>query len=116
MKAYKNLKIAQKLIVGFLIMAIIATIIGVVGVVGSLGIMRADDRLYREDHAGDAVRGEYRGLFMQIRYNCLKLNQHNPELKARESIGAEIFAITIRWTSIWSSATRPLRILKSRLC
>lgn len=68
----KNMRIAQKLIVSFLIMAVIACIIGVVGIVGNLSIKKADNTLYEEDTRGMQYAGNAAVTFMQIRYNSLR--------------------------------------------
>jgi methyl-accepting chemotaxis protein len=46
---FKNLKISQKLITGFLVVAIIAAIVGVVGIINLLNIKDADTKLYQDD-------------------------------------------------------------------
>jgi len=68
----KNLKIARKLTVGFLIVAIVASIIGLVGITGILGIRHADQSLYKEDTLGMQYASNTAVIFMQIRYNSLK--------------------------------------------
>ena len=72
MNWFKNLKIANKLIVGFLVVAIIASAVGIVGIVGILSIKQADSQLYEEDTRGMQYAGNAAVIFMQIRYNSLK--------------------------------------------
>ena len=73
MKWFKNLKIAAKLIVGFLIVAVLAVAVGCVGILNILNIKNSDTQLYNEDTLGLQYAGDAAVEFMQIRYNSLKL-------------------------------------------
>lgn len=73
MRWFTNLRIAKKLIIGFMIVAILAITVGAVGIVNILSIKDNDTMLYEEDTLGLKYAGDTAVEFMQIRYNSLKL-------------------------------------------
>ncbi len=73
MKWYINLKIAAKLILGFLVVAIIAAVVGMVGLVNIYQINEADTLLFKRDTLGIAYAGDSNASFERLRYNALKL-------------------------------------------
>jgi len=73
MKWFENIKISKKLIVGFLLVAILAAVVGVVGVFNINSIRQSDTQLYQEDTMGLQYAGDAGVTFQQIRYNCLKI-------------------------------------------
>jgi methyl-accepting chemotaxis protein len=73
MNWYRNMKIAQKLIIGFLVMAIIAAVVGAVGIFSISNIKQADQRLYNEDSLGMQYAGNAAVTIMQVRYLSTKL-------------------------------------------
>lgn len=70
---FKNLKITKKLIVGFLIVAIIAAIVGTVGVINLLEMRKADTSLYKNEALALQYSGNAAVDLMQLRYNILKM-------------------------------------------
>ena len=73
MSWFNNLKISLKLLLGFMIVAVIAGVVGVVGVVNIRTIDVADTELYQDytlslEHAGSADV-----YFQRIRVNTLKM-------------------------------------------
>ncbi len=73
MKWFANMKISQKLILGFLAMAVISALVGGVGVTGLVGIKNADASLYRDNTLAVRYSGQAAVNFQQLRYNVLKL-------------------------------------------
>ncbi len=73
MSWYKNQKIAKKLILGFLIVAIIAAIVGVVGIINLATMKQADTALYEDEAKALQYSGDAAVNFMQLRYNLLKM-------------------------------------------
>lgn len=72
MKWFSNLKIANKLIVGFQIVALIAAIVGIVGIININGISKKDSYLYQENTLGVQYAGETAISFGQMSYYVLK--------------------------------------------
>ncbi len=72
MKWFENLKIARKLIVGFLVIAIIAAAVGGLGIINILKIKNADTNLYEMDALGLQYSGSASVNFMQLRYFLFK--------------------------------------------
>jgi methyl-accepting chemotaxis protein len=70
---YKNQKISKKLIIGFLIVALLAAVVGVVGVINILNINNADTALYKENALGLQYSGEAAKSFQRLRYNMVML-------------------------------------------
>jgi len=73
MKWFYNLKIAAKLIIGFIIVAIIAGVVGVVGIININAIDKADIQLYEESTMGLDYAGEAAIYFQRARFNTLKM-------------------------------------------
>ncbi|SHI06476.1 methyl-accepting chemotaxis sensory transducer [Sporobacter termitidis DSM 10068] len=72
MKWFANLKIATKLITGFIIVAIIAGVVGVVGLINLNSIGQADSRLYSVNTLGTNYAGTACIYYQRIRYNSVK--------------------------------------------
>lgn len=70
---FKNVSISKKLIIGFLIVAILASIIGVFGIFSVNRLKKSDTALYNEDTLGLQYAGSAAVMFQQIRYNALKI-------------------------------------------
>lgn len=70
---YNDLKISSKLIIGFLIVALIAGAVGILGLVNIMGITKADKRLYEENALGIKYSGEANTYFQMLRYNTLEM-------------------------------------------
>ncbi|NCC68411.1 MAG: methyl-accepting chemotaxis protein, partial [Clostridia bacterium] len=67
---FKNIKISKKLIIGFLIMAVLTSIIGVFGIFSINRLSKSDTSLYDEDTVGLQYAGSAAVEFQQIRYNA----------------------------------------------
>lgn len=70
---YKNKKIAAKLVIGFLVVALLAAIVGGVGIVALNSMAKADRLLYEENAAGLEFSGRAAEYFQRIRFNALKI-------------------------------------------
>jgi methyl-accepting chemotaxis protein len=75
MEWYKNLNISVKLIIGFLIVAIMAGIVGVIGLTNINSITEADTQLYEENTLGIAYASGAATNFQRLRYNSLQLTK-----------------------------------------
>lgn len=96
MKWFKNLKIAAKLIIGFLLVAIIAVVVGIVGLTNMYKINEGSDLLFRRDTLGLAYAGDSSTTFQRLRYNALKLTIVDTEEDKAETITKmEEFCTTI---------------------
>ena len=73
MKWFVDLKISRKMIIGFLVVAIIAAVVGVIGIVNIASISLADDKMYRINTVGLQDTGSAAVCFQQIRYDLIKL-------------------------------------------
>jgi len=73
MSWFYNLKVSAKLLIGFMIVAIIACVIGIVGITNIKSIDNADTQLYEDNALGLQYAGDANGLFQRIRVNCLKI-------------------------------------------
>ena len=73
MKWFLNLKISMKLIVGFLVVALIAAIVGVVGIINISSISDGAKSMYKTDALGLQYSGSAAVNFQQLRYNVLKM-------------------------------------------
>ncbi len=85
MKWYKNKPIATKLIIGFLIVAIIAAAIGVVGIVNLNRIGNSSTILYEENALGLQYSGDASTEFLLVRYNLLTLTTLTSEEDINEN-------------------------------
>ena len=70
MQWFYNMKIAAKLIAGFITVAIIAAIVGIVGMVSINQIQEADYYLYAENTKGLESGGDASTHFQKVRYNA----------------------------------------------
>lgn len=73
MKWFEDIKIANKLIIGFLVIALFAGVVGGFGIVNLMHIRDAGTQLYEEDTLSLEYTGSAAVDFQQIRYNALKL-------------------------------------------
>lgn len=82
MKDYKNWKIAKKLLVGFIIMAIIAGIVGGVGLYSLGKISKANNQLYQENTLGLSNMSNAGLCFQRTRFCAAKaiVSQNNPKI------------------------------------
>ena len=72
MKWYANMKIATKLIIGFLVVAIIAGVVGAIGLVNINQIGQADTKLYQVNTMGIDYSARASIYFQRIRFNSVK--------------------------------------------
>lgn len=73
MKWFLNLRIAAKLITGFLIVALIAGMVGVVGIINIKALDKADTLLYEENALGLEYTGNASVYYQRVRFNALKM-------------------------------------------
>jgi len=98
MKWFENIKISKKLILGFLVVALLAAVVGAVAIFNILGMSEADTALYEEDSLGLQYAGSAAVNFQQVRYNALKMVYLDADAKAdiREtSASIEAFRTTL---------------------
>lgn len=74
MKWFINMKIGTKLIVGFLIVAIIAGVVGVIGITNINTISNNSMQLYTQNTLGLDYMGNASVYFQRIRFNSVKMN------------------------------------------
>jgi methyl-accepting chemotaxis protein len=72
LEKYKDLKISSKLIIGFLIVAILAGVIGVIGIININRLGEADTKLYVNNTLGLNDIGNAQGWYQRIRFNVVK--------------------------------------------
>jgi len=72
-KWFENLKIAAKLQIGFLFLAVIAAVIGAVGLGNLDKIGEQDTLLYQENTMGLDYAGNAAVFFQRVRFNALKM-------------------------------------------
>ena len=72
-RKFIDLKIAAKLIMGFIIIALIACAVGIVGLVNIININKSDTRLYQDNTKGIQLSAEANISFQRIRVNMLKM-------------------------------------------
>lgn len=73
MQWFYNLKIAAKLIFGFIIVALIAGVVGAVGLINLNNISEADMLLYEENTLGLNYAGNAAIYYQRIRFNAVKM-------------------------------------------
>lgn len=96
MKWYKNLKISLKLILGFLVVAIVAAVVGAVGLTSIYEVNEGSSILFSENTLGIAYVGEASANFQRLRYNVLKLSSLETEAEKEKSITTiEELSVTI---------------------
>ncbi len=86
MKWYRNLKISAKLIIGFLVVAIIAAVVGIVGLMNISRMNEGSNLLFNKNTLGLAYSGDSFGTFQRLRYNALKLTIVETEEEEEETI------------------------------
>ena len=73
MKWFYNLKIAVKLILAFIIVALIAGVVGIIGLMNLNSMSEADRLLYEENTLGLNYAGNAALYYQRIRFNGVKL-------------------------------------------
>lgn len=73
MKWFVNLRISKKLILAFLMVAVVAAAVGAVGIRDIIAINNADTLLYQQNTLGLVYSGEASTVYQRIRYNVTKL-------------------------------------------
>jgi len=73
MRWFYNMKIASKLILGFLIMAIIAGVVGIVGLTNILSMNKADTLLYEENTLGIKYSSNAMAYYQRLKYNFAEI-------------------------------------------
>ncbi len=84
MKWYKNKPIATKLIIGFLIVAVLAAAIGVIGIITVSNISSSSTFLYERNAMALQYSGEADANFQVVRYKMLRLTMLSEEEDIRE--------------------------------
>jgi len=84
MKWFMNMKIAAKLVLGFILVAIIAAIVGVVGIVNMKAIDKADTELYKNYTVPISELGDISTQFQRIRVNVRDLTLTNDPLQNKK--------------------------------
>jgi methyl-accepting chemotaxis protein len=72
MKRFENMKIAKKMIVGFMVIALVAVLVAAIGIVNILSISGQATLLYEKDALGLQYTGELGLDFQQLRYYLVK--------------------------------------------
>jgi methyl-accepting chemotaxis protein len=72
-RKFVDLKIAAKLILAFILVAMIACIVGAVGLVNIVSINKADTQLYESNTQGIRIIADANVSFQRIRVNLLKI-------------------------------------------
>ena len=77
----KNLKVSQKLILGFMIVVVLAIIVGMIGIIGMDSINKADDALYNENVVALSAMGDIREALQAqiVQIRSMALNAGNTE-------------------------------------
>lgn len=86
MRWFYDLKIATKLILGFVLVALIAAIVGVVGLVNLNQIVEADGQLYERNTLGLDYAGNATVFYQRIRFNLVKGLAINVESERNNAI------------------------------
>lgn len=73
MRKFLDLKIATKLILSFVLVALIAGVVGIIGLVNINSINNADTQLYKENTLGLQSIGNADVAFQRIRFNTAKI-------------------------------------------
>ncbi len=84
MSWFYNLRVAAKLLIGFMTVAVIAGVIGIVGVRYINSINQEDTELYEENVLGLEYAGDADVQFQRIRVNTLKMVLMNDENTSNE--------------------------------
>lgn len=70
---FKNLMISKKLIIGFLLVAIISVVVGIVGLTNMYRINEGSSLLFNKNALAIAYAGDASTTFQRIRYNALEI-------------------------------------------
>jgi methyl-accepting chemotaxis protein len=73
MRKYKDMKISAKLIMGFIIVAMIAGIVGITGVYFTKTLNKASTQLYTDNTMGVSIIGKADVSYQKIRFNMIKI-------------------------------------------
>ncbi|PYG88251.1 methyl-accepting chemotaxis protein [Ruminiclostridium sufflavum DSM 19573] len=73
MKWFLNLRIAARLIVSFLFVALIAGVVGVIGLININSIVEADKLMFEENTLGLQYTGNASVYYQRVRFNLLKM-------------------------------------------
>ncbi|MGC4019281.1 MAG: HAMP domain-containing methyl-accepting chemotaxis protein [Muricomes sp.] len=73
MKWFANLKIATKLVTGFLIVAFIAAVVGIIGLINIKALAGTDRQLYEENTMGVVRSGDVSTYYQRLRYNMAEM-------------------------------------------
>ena len=87
MKIYKDWKISTKLIMGFLLIAVVTVIMGFVAVLNIEKLKTADQVLYSENTLGISYSSSAGTYFQRLRYNTLELTILDTAEKRQEVVG-----------------------------
>ena len=98
----KNLKVSVKLIISFLIVAVLAIVVGVIGMVGMNSINNADNALYKQNVVALSALGNIREVVQDQRIqlrnmgldacNTTRINGYKETLTSLENYMDELFA------------------------
>jgi len=86
MKWFLNLKIAAKLIIAFILVALIAGVVGIIGLVNLNKMSKADTLLYEENTMGLNYAGYAAIYYQRIRFYAVKMIAVNDESQKEECI------------------------------
>lgn len=73
MKKYRDMKISAKLILGFILVALIAAIVGILGAYFTSTIKKADMKLYEENTLGVSNVADANVAYQRIRFTAVKM-------------------------------------------
>lgn len=93
MKRFIDLKISSKLVIGFLIIAMLAAVIGAVGLLSLLNLWKEDKQLYEENTLALQHAGSASTTFVLIRYNTYKLSVLEDPGKLQEVSGDSVMLL-----------------------
>ena len=79
MNWYKNKQISTKLLIGFIVVALIAVIIGAVGFLNLTTMEKASTELYKQNGLGLQYTGNAATTFQMVRFNTLKLTTYTTD-------------------------------------
>ena len=73
MKKFRDMKITAKLVIGFVLVALIAAVVGVFGVYFTTTIKNADEKLYEDNTLGVSYVADANVAYQRIRFTGLKM-------------------------------------------
>ena len=82
----RNMKIARKLTLGFLLITLFSLILGIAGVFSILKLKNAGDKLYETNTLGLSHIGQAAGEFQMLRYSALEMATFSTYREANERI------------------------------